>query len=112
MNWLCCSYKVRDGHIIVDRDAGVTQGVRTAIACSDHPSGVHEREKEQACSVGISAHFAFILASLYSSERHVISRKYQDRRFSRKGKDSRMDVSELGLAQCEDSFPMTKPKGP
>jgi len=21
-------------------------------------------------------------------------------------------VSELGLAQCEDSFPMTKPKGP
>ena len=35
--------------------------------------------------MGISAYFAFILGSLYARERHVTSRKYQDRRFSRKG---------------------------
>ena len=40
---------------------GVTQGVRRAFSYSVQPSGVHEREKEQACSVGIPAHFARVL---------------------------------------------------
>ncbi len=79
------SYKVRAGHIIVDRDVGVTQGVRTALSCSVQPSGVHERERKNKVAAWASAHFAFILASLYSRKRHVISRKYQDWRFSRKG---------------------------
>jgi hypothetical protein len=43
---LCCSYKVRAGHVIVDRDAGVTQGVRTITLLRVQPSGVHEREKK------------------------------------------------------------------
>ena len=46
---LCCSIQsTRWPHYRgVDRDASVTQGVRTAFSCSGQPSGVHERERER-----------------------------------------------------------------
>jgi hypothetical protein len=54
-------YKVRTGHIIVDRDAGVTQGVRTAQPAVFSQVVFMRERKEQACSVGISAYFAGVL---------------------------------------------------
>jgi hypothetical protein len=54
-------YKVRVGHIIVDRDAGVTQGVRTAQSAVFSQVVFMRERKEQACIVGIPAYFAGVL---------------------------------------------------
>ena len=54
-------YKVCAGHIIVDRDAGVTQGVRTSQPAVFRQVVFMRERKEQACSVGISAYFAGVL---------------------------------------------------
>jgi hypothetical protein len=61
----------RGGETVAERRHS---GSAHTISCSVQPSSVHEREKEQGCSVSIPAHFASILRPLFTRETHSLAR--------------------------------------